>query len=809
MEQKTRPFPYEMPLGYDDVGMLNWIDIDQVIHIMLLGASGYGKTWTTKQITAWLIKNNFGFLWMDPRGEPARKIVELYAALKGKDAKGSDFIYISPKDSQKYGRTVVVNPLDLDYADANTLVGQMHQMNKDSWGPKLASVLRNAIQCILALADKDIIPDEEKRKEYSKYVNVSSLTDFIMDEDYRENFILPMLPDDLRCKRFFYTMYKQEYGSDKGASTYNKLDALLSDPRIQPTIDYRPNDENDNPIIDWSDIIMNNKQVIADLSGMALESTQFLGSVMLLTVLGKLRMLSKQRSERKDVKPFFIIIDEASYFAVVIPAMMRELFNSRAFGARMIANTQSLEEKKIPFASEVPELISTIISFKGGSETSRIIGPMLKRDGAFMSNLERFTFAYYNQPNARGILHTQPRKESPYYASWEKADPLMRLEKNPIPDEITENLIVESINFYGQKVVSERDRQKEIAAAKTSRALAKPRELTEEEKQRLKLKEAGLYLTVPQWLALLTTFKTPTQSIKLTELYMRLAEYGFDKPASHQAIQSLDVLKKLDINGEGEKKIVHVGSDALKEFFFQFPVNESPRGGGIIHTSIIAKWIRKEIANNRFVKVDISNEGRAMADMLSIPIKQISPGQYDWDPANSRAIEIEAHAGSHWNQVAENILKNQHHKELFIECTRKPDYDNFMEKVKKEGIDPTVHKFELVPFTDYEGAPAEESRPIDIPQISPVSPESPGPEIDSRKFTLDTVSLLLKRDKCLPGQHKENCARLSADILAFLESQGYSVRRYKIDNSIARARSHKTGGDLGRRKELEKKYVLV
>ena len=213
------------------------------MHTAIFGLPGSGKSSIIKLLAYQNIVRGEGFMVIDPHGELARDILSMIPP-----ARYEETIYVNPASLYRFGRTVQINPLqcrtpDEKFVVVMAFVSTLYNLYKDSWGPRLETVLRNAAN---ALVDSD------------EYNTLGHISEMITDETARNDILKDVTSKNVR--HFWEEIFAKQYSKDAGSSAYNKIDKILSTPTVAAMFDAQQSS------IDMRQVIEDGMMLVVDLS---------------------------------------------------------------------------------------------------------------------------------------------------------------------------------------------------------------------------------------------------------------------------------------------------------------------------------------------------------------------------------------------------------------------------------------------------------------------------------------------------------------------------------------------------------------
>ena len=366
------------------------ISSSERMHMAIFGLPGSGKSSIIKLLAYQNIVRGEGFMVIDPHGELARDVLSMIPPDRYKDT-----IYVNPASLYRFGRTVQINPLqcrnpDEKFVVVMSFVGTLFNLYKDSWGPRLETVLRNAANALVDSAE---------------YNTLGHISEMITDETARADILKDVTSKNVR--HFWEEIFAKQYSKDAGSSAYNKIDKILSTPTVAAMFDAQQSS------IDMRDVIEGKMMLVVDLStGASDDIAQFLGSIFLnaLYVEAKRRIdVHAEDMEKARKNPFFVYIDEAHMFSnATMSEMLRAL---RKFGVKVTIATQTANAYEKDFANEITGLCKTLITGRCDFATSQMLRAVMPVQVEEMQRLPNHTFALTSDErgvSASGIVRARP-----------------------------------------------------------------------------------------------------------------------------------------------------------------------------------------------------------------------------------------------------------------------------------------------------------------------------------------------------------------------------------------------------------------
>lgn len=324
---------------------------DRAYSMLILGATGSGKTSLLKTCMLDDMQAGRGFAFLDPHSDAT---VELLAQVP--EHRKSDVIHFdiaNPDLQLKY------NPFRKVSVEKRALVGGslldvFRKLFKENWGARLEHVLRYSI---LTLLDQPLATLEDLQK-------------LLLDKKYRAEAIQYITNDSTKL---FWQKEFPEYTKADILPVLNKLGSLLAYPVIKRVLCTNKTEVSLRSAIDSNKLLMINlnrglvgSDVVEVLGGFFLASIANAG-------------YSRADIPHIDRKPFAVFIDESGLFATEsIASMLSEL---RKFGIHLTCVAQFLGQYSPDVATALMANIGTLISFRLGVEDAKIV--RLKMDMNF------------------------------------------------------------------------------------------------------------------------------------------------------------------------------------------------------------------------------------------------------------------------------------------------------------------------------------------------------------------------------------------------------------------------------------------
>lgn len=323
-------------------------DSERLLHTLILGKTGMGKSTLMHNSILQDIRAGRGCIVIDPKGDLA---LDLLRTIPPK--RRPDVIYFNPADLDY---PIPYNPVD--YVEprkrsqtANRILAAFHHLFRDSWGPQLAQILKNALLVVLSVRGGSLAD-----------VNL-----MLTDKDHRAQ-LLKFAFDNPMLQRYWYNDFEKRMSEkeqkDRTLSTLNKIGQFLTDPMLYNIIRH-PSAFDLTAIMDEGKIFIAN----LDQGKMGEEASALLGGLLISSIHSA--ALSR---ERRD--PFMIYVDEFYLFgAGAFPRMLAIL---RGFGVGLVLACQYLDQLEESLQRAVLGSAGTLIALQIGVRDAEILTPLFR-----------------------------------------------------------------------------------------------------------------------------------------------------------------------------------------------------------------------------------------------------------------------------------------------------------------------------------------------------------------------------------------------------------------------------------------------
>ena len=262
---ESKPEPV-YSLGVDREGKVRGIFKSDRIHVAVFGFPGTGKSTLLLSMILQHVRNDEGFLLIDPHGDLVKKLISLIPK-----EKWGRVIYVDPLTcfDERFKSVVQINfleyekTLDRDLV-ARVLMDSLSKIYSKFWGPRLDMIMMNAIYLLL----------EASSPRCPKF---SEIYDILANDEYRETKLAKCSDEKVRS---FWEKEFNRMPKDASSAVLTKIYRIVQERVIAPMFDCEKSS------IDFRKAMDQGSFVIINLSEGAITSdlANFLGSLILARV---------------------------------------------------------------------------------------------------------------------------------------------------------------------------------------------------------------------------------------------------------------------------------------------------------------------------------------------------------------------------------------------------------------------------------------------------------------------------------------------------------------------------------------------
>ena len=706
-------FEHDNPEAHGKKNVAFGIKAASRIHMSIFGLVGSGKSSILKLLILQNIQRGDGFMIVDPHGELARTILSIIP-----ESRYDDVIYINPSSIYKYGRTVLINPLEVKnpeerYVVVMSFVNSLYNLYIDNWGPRLETVLRNAANALV---------------ETKKDNTLGALTKMISSRSDRKYLLKEVVSENVR--HFWEEIFEKQYSKEAGSAAYNKMDKIMSTPAVAAMLDSVESS------IQIDDIIKNKRMLIVDLSsGASDDISKFLGTILLnmLYVEAKKRIDLEDEMEDITKNPFYVYVDEAHLFSnSTMSEMLRAL---RKFGIKMTIATQTINAYERSFADEICGVCQTIVCGKCDHNTATAVKASMPISVDELQDLQNHTFAFCSAESGvpvHGVFKSQPiPAPTQQVNNW----------RNVVRHSLTRWGEAVSIKKYMQQAVGRGVDLTPLDVAILHMLHFSDRDMTADE----------ISEYVQKWFG-----KMKSRDIK-TSLIDRLV--NDIKYVDEKHIKSDD--------GDGNLLSRYVVSTKARATYFSH-AGGGRRAGSEFHLGTMFQIGDEQRRMGRYCKYDLGDSGQSLPDLMVLEPDTYQSGNVEfyspdrWNGKLATAVEVETDPSKHPGQIYKNWKKSSDmNVDVFFVVFEKKHVDVIKNILDKNNVEKTTYSIRVIDKDtirnnkagdcEISQIPDHQYLPECSPKVAPSNPLKTAPlECDLKKTTMVDVTHATKQAE--PGQ---------------------------------------------------------
>lgn len=337
-------------------------------HVLMLGASGSGKSYLLYSLLRQRILRGHGFGLIDPHGDLSQMVYGFLAEehQRSLDAGTSfdlDRVVVIDLSLDAIPAFNILDPAGASvHAHISSLVGVFRKMWSSSWGPRMEEALRNCLICL----------------SYSGWTLVEAVP-FLVDADFRRR-CLQHVPDGA-LRGYWTDRYDPLTDASQSAirePILNKVTALTADPRVRCLLGQKQNSLSLRKIMDEGGWLLANCS-----KGHLRDASSLLGGFLVSAI--QTAALSRVELSPESRRPFTLIVDEFQNFAS--DDFETILSESRKFGLRLCVAHQHMEQVDAAMRNSVFCNVGNHIIFATSAADASLVGRQLGADAALANSL--------------------------------------------------------------------------------------------------------------------------------------------------------------------------------------------------------------------------------------------------------------------------------------------------------------------------------------------------------------------------------------------------------------------------------------
>lgn len=324
-----------------------WLSRDERLeHIVVVGATGTGKSTLIEHLVAQDIARGDGILLLDPNGPLTEAALQFVPP-----ARHNHVCYFNLADLEwPVGMNVLedVEP-DRRALVVDGLVSAMRSIWRESWGPRMEQILRHAARVLIEAPN----------------ASIAQLPRLLTDDVFRRRLVART--SDPFARAFFddrFDAWKKDYTETAIDPVLNKVEALIAMPHVRNVL------SQGRSTLSLDQAMARGRIVLVNLAKSEIGETaaHLMGAFLIAQVLSKLSL--------NLARDFHLHIDEAHNFGS-LGLLLRE---ARKFRCSVTAATQILESLDDETRAAVRGTARTHAYFRLGGDDAKLVAPTLDRE---------------------------------------------------------------------------------------------------------------------------------------------------------------------------------------------------------------------------------------------------------------------------------------------------------------------------------------------------------------------------------------------------------------------------------------------
>ena len=316
-------------------------------HLHIIGPPGVGKSWLIANLALQDMAGSHGVVVIDPKRDLVEDLLDRIP-----EHRRADVVVFDPLDDRPIGLNVL-RSLDGDpELAAEQVFAVLHRLNKDSWGPRLADLLRAALHTLARTED----------------ATLCELPLLLTDANYRRCVIGGLDdPIGLGAVWAWFDALSDGERSQAISPILNKVRPWIVRPSLRHVLGQS------RPLLDLESVLAERQILLVPLSAGELgdEAAALLGAILLTKLFQA--VMRRVRLDRSLRNPTFLFIDEAQILGNLPTPLPDLLAMSRAMGVGVTLAHQTLSQFDTVLRDAVMGAVRSRVIFQASSgDASRL-----------------------------------------------------------------------------------------------------------------------------------------------------------------------------------------------------------------------------------------------------------------------------------------------------------------------------------------------------------------------------------------------------------------------------------------------------
>jgi hypothetical protein len=317
-------------------------------HQAILGASGSGKSVMLEHLAAQSIAAGDGILLLDVAGNLAEAVLRHVPPRRYNEVS-----WLRVGDEYPVGLNILedTNP-DGRAVVADAVVAAMRSIWRDSWGPRLETILRHSVRVLIEIPNASLI----------------LLPRLLTDSGFRRRAVRRV--SDPFTRSFFeqqYDAWRDSFRDEAIVSVLNKVESFLAFPHVRNILGQG------RSTLHLDQAMARGRIVVVSLAKTQIGETaaHLMGALLLANVVSKMSL--------GQAKDFHVLVDEAHNFGgtQALAVLLQEARKHSVSCAIVTQHLAALDEKT---RAALLGNAHTLICFRMGSEDAALIAPAFNRE---------------------------------------------------------------------------------------------------------------------------------------------------------------------------------------------------------------------------------------------------------------------------------------------------------------------------------------------------------------------------------------------------------------------------------------------
>lgn len=289
-------------------------------HVLVTGPPGVGKSVLLENLAIQAMEAGYCVIVIDPKSDLVADVTDRIPPRRQ-----GEVSILNPMDDRVVGLNILQSTDDADLV-AEQVFAVIHKLNKDSWGPRLADLLRVALHTLARTEGATLV----------------ELVPLLTDLTYRQRVIGSLDdPIGLGAVWAWYESLSEAERSQAIAPILNKVRPWVVRPRLRHILGQS------EPLLDIDEVLSQNRILLVPLSAgeLGADAAELLGAVVMAKI--SQAVMRRVRLPQEERRPVFLFIDEAQMLGTLPTPIPDLMAVARAMGVSIVAAHQHLGQFEV------------------------------------------------------------------------------------------------------------------------------------------------------------------------------------------------------------------------------------------------------------------------------------------------------------------------------------------------------------------------------------------------------------------------------------------------------------------------------